>query len=130
MCEHNLVILRGFLPAALVVSAQECRPTQVATQASHWMGGEGFWASRDLNMRTSVALLFLLIFSGSSAGAEHCAVRSKVIGGWRTSISAWPSFAGLRLRFPDRVEHICGGTVIAPEWVLTAGHCILIGRAS
>ena len=75
-------------------------------------------------MRTSVALLFLLIFSGSSAGAEHCAVRSKVIGGWRTSISAWPSFAGLRLRFPDRVEHICGGTVIAPEWVLTAGHCI------
>jgi len=75
-------------------------------------------------MRASIALLFLLFFPGSSIGAENCTARAKVIGGWRTSISAWPSFATLRLQFPDRVEHMCGGTVIAPEWVLTAGHCL------
>ncbi|KFQ29301.1 Transmembrane protease serine 4, partial [Mesitornis unicolor] len=42
-----------------------------------------------------------------------------VLGGSPAAIEAWPWQVSLQYR----KEHICGGSIIDPSWVLTAAHC-------
>uniref|UniRef100_A0A8C3N8G0 Uncharacterized protein n=1 Tax=Geospiza parvula TaxID=87175 RepID=A0A8C3N8G0_GEOPR len=43
----------------------------------------------------------------------------RVLGGSPAAIEAWPWQVSLQYR----KEHICGGSIIGPGWVLTAAHC-------
>ncbi|KAK3745940.1 hypothetical protein QZH41_012752 [Actinostola sp. cb2023] len=45
---------------------------------------------------------------------------SRVINGQNASPHSWPWQISLRVRG----RHICGGTLIRPDWVLTAAHCV------
>ncbi|NXJ10352.1 TMPS4 protease, partial [Odontophorus gujanensis] len=53
----------------------------------------------------------------SSCGESVRAPR--VLGGRPAAIEAWPWQVSLRYRG----EHICGGSIIDPRWILTASHC-------
>ncbi|XP_041494628.1 transmembrane protease serine 13 [Microtus oregoni] len=57
-----------------------------------------------------------------SLQCSHCGLRAmtgRIVGGAVTSESKWPWQVSLHFR----TTHICGGTLIDAQWVLTAAHC-------
>ncbi|XP_073890072.1 transmembrane protease serine 3 isoform X4 [Macaca fascicularis] len=45
---------------------------------------------------------------------------SRIVGGNMSSLSQWPWQASLQFQG----YHLCGGSVIAPLWIVTAAHCV------
>jgi secreted trypsin-like serine protease len=45
---------------------------------------------------------------------------ARVINGQNAAPHSWPWQISLRVNG----RHICGGTLIRPDWVLTAAHCV------
>ncbi|XP_061196173.1 dorsal-ventral patterning tolloid-like protein 1 [Saccostrea echinata] len=46
---------------------------------------------------------------------------SKIVGGKEATPGSWPWQASLQ--YGSFRDHMCGGTLISPQWVMTAGHC-------
>ncbi|NXO63429.1 CTRC protein, partial [Phainopepla nitens] len=49
---------------------------------------------------------------------------SRVVGGEDAVAHSWPWQISLQYNRSASWHHTCGGTLIAPQWVLTAAHCI------
>ncbi|XP_062903542.1 chymotrypsin-like elastase family member 2A [Mobula hypostoma] len=52
----------------------------------------------------------------------------RVIGGHEAVPHSWPWQVSLQFAYdfdPNYFQHMCGGTIIAGSWVMTAAHCIL-----
>ncbi|XP_062449700.1 chymotrypsin-like elastase family member 3B [Rhea pennata] len=55
-------------------------------------------------------------------GARHPAAR--VVAGEEAQPHAWPWQVSLQYERNGTFRHTCGGTLVAPGWVMTAAHCI------
>ncbi|ENN70320.1 hypothetical protein YQE_12831, partial [Dendroctonus ponderosae] len=47
----------------------------------------------------------------------------RIVGGWPVEIASHPH----QVSFQNWHRHSCGGSLISPEWILTAAHCISAG---
>ncbi|XP_053308618.1 transmembrane protease serine 13 [Spea bombifrons] len=56
---------------------------------------------------------------------SDCGTRkmSRIIGGTEASVGEWPWQVSLHQQSGVRFTHVCGGTLINTQWVLTASHC-------
>lgn len=83
------------------------------------------------------SILTLLVFIAASSvltanASDRFASggRPKIVGGADASIVDWPWQAVLRSNDASTKtsKYFCGGTVISPEWVMTAAHCLAAMR--
>ncbi|MDY6973670.1 MAG: trypsin-like serine protease [Thermodesulfobacteriota bacterium] len=79
-------------------------------------------------LKTIGVMLLMLILHTIPVGAEnHNALpKPRIIGGAEADSDAWPWMAAIVDRDkPDIYQgQFCGGTLIHPDWVLTAAHCV------
>lgn len=60
-----------------------------------------------------------------ATGRRLLAVKPRIVGGEQAPEGAYPWTASLELKNARTVDaHFCGGAFIAPDWVLTAAHCV------
>ncbi|XDA88824.1 hypothetical protein R6Z07F_018453 [Ovis aries] len=70
-----------------------------------------------------LALALLLSLVSAAPAPGQALQRSGIIGGKEAPGSRWPWQVSLRVR-DQYWKHHCGGSLIHPQWVLTAAHCI------
>ena len=83
--------------------------------------------AKNNNIKKSVFLITaLLVFLSFTQNITANDNTPQVVGGHEAEPGAWPWMAALVLAPVENAYdgHFCGGTLIAPEWVLTAGHCV------
>ncbi|XP_070687726.1 proproteinase E-like [Pempheris klunzingeri] len=74
-------------------------------------------------MKVALVLLFAAYASGCGTPTHKPSV-SRVVNGEDARPYSWPWQISLQYFSGYKYHHTCGGTLLAPNWIMTAGHCI------
>ncbi|XP_040885431.1 tryptase [Toxotes jaculatrix] len=75
---------------------------------------------------TILMLVMYTVLTGQGSKAQDCGVaplNTRIVGGKNATAGSWPWQVSVHYR--PLSFHICGGTLISDQWVLTAAHCIV-----
>ena len=81
--------------------------------------------------RAGVLLLVAALAAACTDPTPQGVVRRRIIGGTEADAGAFPETVALMdLSTPDPVTYMCSGTLIAPDLVLSAAHCLFDWRGN
>ncbi len=112
----------ALLAAALAIAA----PSAAQENYRVRLGPRSLYPATDrLRDRSDVPVAMRDAVQNILLGTRLLAVGPRIMGGDPAPIGAYPWAASLELKFRGRREaHFCGGAFIAPQWVITAAHCV------
>ncbi|KAM5191475.1 plasma kallikrein [Mantella aurantiaca] len=55
-------------------------------------------------------------------------VQNRIVGGKNSSEGEWPWQVSLHIKLDTNSRHVCGGSIISNQWIITAAHCVHIWR--
>ena len=76
--------------------------------------------STEVSVNASLFLVLWLLSCFSMAGLPGEQSLLRIVGGRDVPHGKQP----WQVSFQDGREHFCGGSLIAPQWILTAAHCL------
>lgn len=82
-----------------------------------------------INILSIVGIIFALsLFQIENGYADNRPIdqriEPKIITGKQSKSDAWPWMAYIIFTNKTKNDSMCGGTLVAPQWVLTAAHCV------
>ena len=117
-CGLGAALLAVVLAIAAPSAAQESYRVQLGPR-SLYPAAERLRGQADIPVVMRDALQNILL------GTRLLAVKPRIMGGEPAPSGAFPWAASLELKLQRRRDaHFCGGAFIAPEWVMTAAHCV------
>jgi transmembrane serine protease 9 len=124
----------SFLVACLTISvciseskAQAPSPESVSPKFERRLGPAALYAS--ITSKTAradeIPVVLQDVLTGILGNPRILAVDPRVVGGSPAPIGAYPWQVSIGISgAPHDVSHFCGGSLIAPQWILTAAHCV------
>ena len=116
----------GLGAALLAVALAIAAPSAAQENYRVRLGPRSLYPATDrLSDRSDVPVAMRDAIQNILLGTRLLAVGPRIMGGDPAPIGAYPWAASLELKFRGRREaHFCGGAFIAPQWVITAAHCV------
>lgn len=117
---------RALIAAAALATASACTCSGARAQAQQYLGPRSLYpAAGTFTNHKNIPVVMRDAIQAIAIGTRLLAVKPRIMGGELAPFGLYPWAASIGLKSVEpREGHFCAGAFIAPDWLITAAHCL------